>query len=160
MPHTIHRRAMFRIILVIVISLLKASTCVPSAPVSVNDPGGPRCYSCPSVEEPYLCNVTTQCGHNEQCYTDEYSTNHGTRTFSVGCRRIADCHVPIVGRSVSGRRDVKRLECQECCHGRLCNGGGCSAGIGKGNLCFSCHFLRDPRHCKHEKRCEANETVT
>ncbi|XP_067662441.1 uncharacterized protein [Haliotis asinina] len=148
---------MFQIVVVIVASLLEAS-CVSSTLVSVNDPGGHRCYSCPSVEEPYLCNVTTQCRHDEQCYTDEYSTNHGGSIFSVGCRRNADCHAPIiVGRSVPSMRDVENLKCEECCQGDLCNGGGCSAGIGKGNVCYSCNLLQDPRQCKHEKRCQANE---
>ncbi|XP_048241429.1 uncharacterized protein LOC124142804 isoform X4 [Haliotis rufescens] len=148
---------MFPAILVIVLSLLKASSCAPSAPVSGNDPGGHRCYSCASVDKPYLCNVTTQCRPNEQCYTDEYSINQGLSYFSVGCRRVSECHAALVGRSDPSRRDVKRLKCVECCHGNLCNAGGCSAGLGKGNVCYSCSFINDPRRCEHVTRCQADE---
>ncbi|XP_071097310.1 uncharacterized protein [Haliotis cracherodii] len=149
---------MFPAILVIVLSLLKASSCAPSAPVSGNDPGGHRCYSCASVDKPYLCNVTTQCRPDEQCYTDEYSTNHGLSSFSVGCRRVSECHAALVGRSDPSRRDVKRLKCVECCHGNLCNAGGCSAGLGKGNVCYSCSFINDPRRCEDVTRCQADES--
>ncbi|XP_046576542.1 uncharacterized protein LOC124284505 isoform X9 [Haliotis rubra] len=148
---------MFRSILIAVISVLKLSGCSPSNPVNRNAPGGPRCYSCPSVEEPYLCNVTTQCGHDEQCYTDEYSTNGGTNIFSVGCRRISECYTAIVQRSVSSKRDVKPLKCVECCHGNLCNRGGCSAGLGKSNVCYNCRFIKDPRRCQHETICQGDE---
>ncbi|XP_048241418.1 uncharacterized protein LOC124142838 isoform X2 [Haliotis rufescens] len=143
---------MFPSIFVIVISLLNASTCAPSAAVNRNDPGGHRCYSCASVNKPYQCNVTTHCRPDEQCYTDEYSTNHGTSIFSVGCRRISECYAEIVRRSnFSGR-----LKCEECCHGNLCNSRGCSAAA-KGDVCYSCRFIDDPRHCENETRCLADE---
>ncbi|XP_071097308.1 serine-rich adhesin for platelets-like [Haliotis cracherodii] len=156
---------MFPSMFVIVISLLNASTCAPSAAVNRNDPGGHRCYSCASVDKPYQCNVTTQCRPDEQCYTDEYSTNHGTSIFSVGCRRISECYAEIVRRSdFSGR-----LKCDECCHGNLCNSGGCSAGVymldntlfiitpAQVDVCYSCRFIDYPRHCENYTRCRADE---
>ncbi|XP_071097309.1 mucin-22-like [Haliotis cracherodii] len=151
---------MFPAILVVVISLLNVSSCAPSVPINNNDPGGHRCYSCASVDKPYLCNVTTQCRPDEQCYTDEHSTNRGSAIFSVGCRRISECYSAFHRRSDSGRRDVKVLKCEECCDGNLCNAGGCSAGVltvGKGNVCYSCRFINDPRRCVHETRCQADE---
>ncbi|XP_046367510.2 uncharacterized protein LOC124142869 isoform X2 [Haliotis rufescens] len=148
---------MFPAILVIVISLLNVSICVPSVPINNNDPGGHRCYSCASVDNPYLCNVTTQCRPDEQCYTEEHSTNRGSAIFSVGCRSISECYSAFHRRSDSGRRDVKGLKCEECCDGNLCNAGGCSAGVGKGNVCYSCRFINDPRRCVYETRCQADE---
>ncbi|XP_067662444.1 papilin-like isoform X2 [Haliotis asinina] len=148
---------MFPEILVLFMSLLNTSICAPSTTVNRIDsePVGPLCYSCASVEDPYLCNVTTQCGSYEQCYTDEYATSPVSSIFNVGCRRISECYSAVV--RTSRTIDEERLKCEECCHGNLCNNGGCSSGPAKGNVCYKCSFINDPQLCKHEATCLADE---
>ncbi|XP_067662447.1 uncharacterized protein [Haliotis asinina] len=68
-----------------------------------------------------------------------------------------ECYTAIGRRSLTSRRDVKRLKCVECCHGNLCNRGGCSTGPGKSNACYDCRFTKDPQRCQHETICLGNE---
>ncbi|XP_052273100.1 neurogenic locus Notch protein-like isoform X2 [Dreissena polymorpha] len=71
-----------------------------------------KCFSCQRLGRNITCNRATTCKPDEVCYVESSSTSIGAHSFSVGCRRKAEC----INSTI--------YNCTYCCDKDYCNDGG------------------------------------